>query len=126
MSVDQNSFINENSPQSIAHYLTAGRHRDLYLEWLRGIRDVRAKVAVIRRVGQLERGLFGDHKFCRDGVWELRVDVGQGYRIYYARPGSMVLLLGGGTKRSQAADIERAVTAWTDWQRRTDDEKQTP
>ena len=95
MSVDQNSFINENLPRSIAHYLTAGSHRDLYLEWLRGMRDVRAKVAVIRRVGQLERGLFGDHKFCRDGVWELLVDVGQGYRIYYARPGSMVLLLGG-------------------------------
>lgn len=126
MSVDQNSSINENPSLSIAHYLTASGQRDLYLEWLGGMRDIRAKVAVIRRVGQLERGLFGDHKFCRDGVSELRVDVGPGYRVYFARPGSMVLLLGGGTKRSQAADIERAVTAWTDWQRRTDDEKQVP
>jgi putative addiction module killer protein len=60
---------------------------------------MRAKVAVIRRVARMEMGNFGDHKFCRDGVFELRVDVGPGYRIYYALSGDqIVLLFSGGTK----------------------------
>ncbi len=76
---------------------------------------------------RIEHGNFGDHRFCRDGVWELRIDVGTGYRVYYALPGhSVVLLLCGGDKRRQDADISRAVILWQDWQRRTDDEKQNP
>jgi probable addiction module antidote protein len=64
------------SAYRIEHYLTATDHRDLYIDWLRRLRDVQAKVAVIRRVGRVELGNFGDHKFCRDGVWELRIDAG--------------------------------------------------
>jgi putative addiction module killer protein len=111
----------------IEHYLSVGESTDLYVDWLKRLRDVRAKVAVVRRVTRIELGNFGDHKFCRDGVWELRIDVGPGYRVYYAVAGSrVVLLLCGGDKRSQDADIDRAVGYWQDWQRRTDDEKQTP
>jgi len=40
---------------------------------------------IIKRVNRIEQGNFGDHKFCRDGVWEMRIDVGAGYRVYYAR-----------------------------------------
>ena len=110
----------------IEHYLTPGE-QDLYLDWLRRLRDSQAKVAVIRRVARVELGNFGDHKFCRDGVWELRIDVGPGYRVYYAVSGQrVVLLLCGGDKRTQDADIARAVSYWQDWQRRSDDEKQTP
>jgi len=65
---------------------------------------------------------FGDHKPCRDGVWELRIDVGPGYRVYYAISGSkIVLLLCGGDKRTQSADISRACEFWHDWQRRSDE-----
>jgi len=65
-------------------------------------------------------GNFGDHKFCRDGVWELRIDVGHGYRVYYAIAGiQVVLLLCGGDKRTQDTDIDRACEYWQDWQRRT-------
>lgn len=111
----------------IEHYLTAGDRQDIYLDWLRRLRDSQAKVAVIRRVARIELGNFGDHKFCRDGVWELRIDVGPGYRVYYAVSGHrVVLLLCGGDKRTQDADIARAVGYWQDWQRRSDDEKQTP
>ena len=75
----------------------------------------------MKRVNRVEQGNFGDHKFCRDGVWELRVDVGAGYRVYYAQAGSqIVLLMGGGEKRMQDTDIERAVRHWQDWQRRTE------
>ncbi|MBI1965215.1 MAG: type II toxin-antitoxin system RelE/ParE family toxin [Betaproteobacteria bacterium] len=102
----------------ILHYLTAAG-RDLYQDWLDGLRDMRARVAVQRRVDRLAAGNFGDHEFCRDGVWELRIDIGAGYRVYYARAGrAIVLLLCAGDKRSQQADIKRAVECWKDYQRR--------
>ena len=111
----------------IEHYLAASGGQDVYSAWLRRLRDSQAKVAVIRRVARMELGNFGDHRFCRDGVWELRIDVGPGYRVYYALSGHrLVLLLCGGDKRTQDADIGRAVGYWQDWQRRVDDEKQTP
>jgi putative addiction module killer protein len=112
---------------SVEHYLTAEEHRDPYLDWLQRLRDNQAKVSVIRRVARIELGNFGDHKFCRDGVWELRIDLGPGYRVYYALSGHrVVLLLCGGDKRTQEADIAKAVIHWQDWQRRADDEKQAP
>lgn len=96
----------------------------MYIDWLKRLRDGQAKVAVARRVIRIEQGKFGDHKFCREGVWELRIDVGPGYRVYYALSGRrVVLLLCGGDKRTQGADIARAVDYWQDWQWRTDDEK---
>ena len=102
----------------ILHYLTESR-RDLYQLWLNSLMDVRARVAVQRRVDRMAAGNYGDHKFCREGVWELRVDVGPGYRVYYAQAGrAIVLLLCGGDKRSQQADIARAVEYWNDYQRR--------
>jgi len=104
----------------IRHYLTP-EGRDLIADWLVGFRDVQAKAAIIRRLNRLEQGNFGDFKPLRDGVHELRIDVGPGYRVYYARSGAVVmLLLCGGTKRTQAADIDRACAYWRDWQSRID------
>jgi putative addiction module killer protein len=66
-------------------------------------------------------GNFGEHKPLSDGVWELRIDHGPGYRVYYAQAGQRVLLvLIGGDKRRQQADIETAVRYWQDWQRRNE------
>lgn len=111
----------------IEHYLSADQGRDMVLAWLQRLRDNKAKFAVVRRLARLELGNFGDHKFCRDGVWELRIDVGPGYRVYYAVAGHrVVLLLCGGDKQTQEADIARAAAYWQDWQRRVDDEKQSP
>ena len=105
------------------HYLTTDG-RDVFIYWLKEVRDPIAKGQIIRHVNRLELGNFGDHSFCRDGVWELRVHIGAGYRIYYALAGLRVaLLLGGGDKRTQDADIDRAVRCWQDWQRRSDDER---
>lgn len=61
----------------IRHYLTLDG-KDVYLDWLRKLRDVTARIAIDRRANRIELGNFGDHKFCRDGVWELRIDVGAG------------------------------------------------
>lgn len=71
----------------IEHYLTADGQKDLYIGWLGHLRNGKAKATIIRRVARIEQGNFGDHKFCRDGVWELRIDVGPGYRVYYALSG---------------------------------------
>jgi putative addiction module killer protein len=102
----------------IRHYLTRNQ-KDVYMEWRRKIRDTKAGISVDRRVNRIELGNFGDHKPCRDGVWELRIDVGPGYRVYYAISGAeIVLLLCGGDKRTQDADIDRACENWLDWQRR--------
>ncbi|WP_413817085.1 type II toxin-antitoxin system RelE/ParE family toxin [Pusillimonas sp.] len=56
----------------------------------------------MRRVARIELGNFGDHRFCRDGVWEPRIDAGPGYRVHYAHSGNcVVLLLCGGSKRTR-------------------------
>lgn len=80
---------------NIRHYLTASG-ADPYQEWLNKLKDLTGRVAIQRRVDRMADGNFGDHKFCRDGVWELKIDVGPGYRAYYAQEGkSLVLLLCG-------------------------------
>lgn len=102
----------------IRHYLTKDK-RDLYLDWLKRVRSPIAKISIVKRVNRIEEGNFGDHKFCRDGVWEMRIDVGAGYRVYYALSGArIVLLLCGGDKSTQNADLDRAVNCWHDWNRR--------
>jgi putative addiction module killer protein len=102
----------------IRHYLTQNEN-DVFMEWRQLLRDTQAKIAIDRRINRIELGNFGDHRFCRDGVCELRIDVGPGYRVYYAIAGSqVVLLLGGGDKRTQDADINRACEYWVDWQKR--------
>lgn len=104
----------------IRHYL-APDQRGIYLEWHRKLRDTKARVAVDRSIYRIELGNFGDHKFCRDGVWELRVDVGPGYRVYCALAGTeVILLLCAGDKRTQQADTDRACEYWQDWQRRAE------
>jgi len=102
----------------IRHYVSASG-RDPYQQWLDKLKDLKGRVAIQRRLDRMADGNFGDHKFCRNGVWELRIDFGPGYRVYYAREGkTIVLLLCGGAKRTQSADIKDAVEHWRDFQRR--------
>jgi putative addiction module killer protein len=103
----------------IRHYLTASG-RDPYQEWLNQLKDLTARVAIQRRVDRVVAGNFGEHKFLQEGVWELKIDLGPGYRVYYAQArAAVVLLLGGGSKRTQAADIATAVRYWRDYQQRS-------
>ena len=82
---------------------------------------MQAKAAIVRRLNRLEHGNLGDFKPVREGVHELRIDVGPGYRVYYARSGpTVMLLLCGGAKRTQDADIDHACDYWRDWQSRDD------
>ena len=100
----------------VRHYVSpAGA--DLFSDWLKSVRDPVAKVRIVKRVNRMEQGNFGDNSFCGDGVWEMRVDVGAGYRVYYARAGTYImLLLCGGDKRTQSADIKAAKKHWQRWQ----------
>lgn len=102
----------------IRHYLTASG-KDPFQQWLDKLKDLKGRVAIQRRIDRLSAGNYGDHKFCQDGVWELRIDFGPGYRVYYAQEGkTIILLLCGGSKRTQAKDLKEAVRYWHDYQRR--------
>jgi putative addiction module killer protein len=103
----------------VHHYLTP-QGVDLFQDWLDDLADLKGRIAVLRRIDRLARGNFGDYKFIAAGVWELRIDCGPGYRVYFGRQGKdLVLLLCGGSKRTQAADITDAVSYWADYRRRT-------
>ena len=102
----------------IEHYLTQGG-QDLYQLWLESLNDRMARARITARINRLAAGAFGDCKPVGSGVWELRVSHGPGYRVYYAQAGkNLILLLLGGDKRQQAADIKKAIQCWEDYQRR--------
>jgi putative addiction module killer protein len=100
----------------IKHYLNPSG-RDAFADWRTTVKDGKARIAIDRRINRIELGNFGDHRPCREGVWELRIDMGPGYRVYYALVGkTVILLLCGGDKRSQDADIVKACDYLQDWQ----------
>ena len=81
----------------------------LFKKWLGGLRDRQARVRILQRLDRLQAGLAGDTKPIGEGLSELRIDYGPGYRVYYMQRGSIVvILLCGGNKRDQAKDITTA------------------
>ena len=102
----------------LLHYLTP-EGRDLFGEWLDELADLKAQARIAARLIRLHNGNFGDCKPVGSGVWELRIDIGPGYRVYYAIAGKrLILLCDGGDKRTQS-DINRAISRWRDWQNRS-------
>ena len=86
------------------------RKTEAYARWLDGLRDTRARARVLVRVERLAAGNPGDVRAVGEGVSELRIDYGPGYRVYYKRQGrAIVVLLAGGDKRTQSRDIETAL-----------------
>ena len=103
----------------IEHYRTV-QDRDVFQDWYVRLKDKQARRQIDRRLYRVRLGNFGDHRSCGDGVWELRIDLGPGYRVYYAISGNqVVLLLCGGDKRGQSSDIERAIDCLKDFKERT-------
>ena len=93
--------------------------RDPFKDWVSKLRDRQARARILVRVQRMAAGNFGDCKPISEGVWELRIDHGPGYRVYYARADQqLLLLLIGGDKRTQQADINIALEYWKDWNRR--------
>jgi putative addiction module killer protein len=84
--------------------------------WFAGLRDHQARARINARIRRLSLGNAGDVKPVGSGVSELRIDYGPGYRVYYLQRGTvLVVLLCGGDKRTQNADIKRAITIAKDW-----------
>jgi putative addiction module killer protein len=86
------------------------RKTDLFAKWLDNLRDVNAKARVLIRIERLASGNAGDVKTVGEGISEMRIDYGPGYRVYFIKRGNaLVILLAGGDKSSQTADIKAAI-----------------
>ncbi len=93
---------------------------DPFGHWLDRLGDRRARAKILVRIDRLAAGNAGDCKSIGRGLYELRVDWGPGYRVYFAWLGrACVLILGAGDKRKQIADIRVAAERWNDYQKRT-------
>ena len=102
-------------PRELREYQTA-EGRFPFSEWIEGLRDVRGRAILRKRLNRIRLGNLGDCRSVGHGIRELRVDFGPGYRIYFGEDGdTVVILLCGGDKSSQPADIRRAQTFWADY-----------
>ena len=92
------------------------RQTGIFSSWLRKLRDDKARFRIIARLRRLSLGNFGDAKPVGDGVSELGIDYGPGYRVYFQQRGNLlVLLLAGGTKATQENDIAKAKKLAGEW-----------
>jgi putative addiction module killer protein len=90
--------------------------KEPFTDWLNGLRDQKGRRAVLQRIGRLEQGLYGDCETVGEGVFELRLFLGPGYRVYFGEEGdTVVLLLCGGDKGSQTRDIKAAKEYWKEY-----------
>ncbi|MBE2202723.1 MAG: type II toxin-antitoxin system RelE/ParE family toxin [Chthoniobacterales bacterium] len=90
--------------------------KEPFKEWLYGLRDVDGRKRILARLSRLAQGNFGDCASVGDGVSELRMFFGPGYRVYFGEhDGAVVVLLCGGDKSSQSRDIEQAKTYWKEY-----------
>ena len=106
----------------IVHYIKQDGE-DPFQKWLDALKDMCARIAILRRIDRAAFGNFGDHKACREGVSEMRVDMGPGYRVYYFQHGqTIVVLLSGGEKHGQDKDIAMAVAYKNDFLQRLREE----
>ena len=87
------------------------RKTAVFAKWIDGLRDIRARARVLARIERLAVGHAGDVKPVGEGVSEMRIDCGPGYRVYFIRRGrELIILLAGGDKRSQRQDIQTALS----------------
>jgi len=107
-------MVREVKPLSIAEF-KAANGKIPFREWLESLQII-DRATIDARIERLKQGNFGNYRSLGDGVSELKIDTGPGYRIYYGRQGNMlVILLCGGTKRTQKADIKTAKKYWKEF-----------
>lgn len=105
--------------RELREHLTEMGHNP-FREWLYSLRDLQARARIRVRLNRVRLGNLGDCKPVGEGVMELRLDFGQGYRVYLGQDGDvLVILLCGGDKRTQARDIVTAKEYWQSYKRRT-------
>ena len=103
-------------PREAWNFVRADRSNP-YVEWFESLSDIKTQVRIDRRIARLEDGNWGDYRLLGGGLVEARIDYGPGWRIYFgvAEPALVVLLLGG-TKRTQDRDIEKARALWREYE----------
>ena len=110
-------------PEPIAHTLihyTDGTGEDLFGEWLQSLLDMPTRAAIAARLLRLELGLFGDSKALGKGLFELRIDHGPGWRVYYGfQAGRIILLIAGSDKSTQNSSIKAAYERLENWNQRS-------
>jgi len=99
----------------IINYSIKGTSKEPFSIWLDGL-DTKIQSIIYTRLDRISLGNFGDCKHINNGMWELRIDYGPGYRIYFGKKGTqLVILLVGGNKKSQSRDIEKAQRYWLNY-----------
>ena len=89
-----------------------------FQRWLTGLGDTRTRDLIVARIDRLSTGNAGKYRVLDDGIRELKVNYGPGYRIYYTRVDSeLLLLIAGGAKSTQSADIKLAANIWKEWRK---------
>ena len=100
-------------------YYTDAQGRAPLTEWIDDLKDIRARAQIRARLARVASGNFGDCKPVRDGVQELKIDYGPGYRVYLSKQGPvLVLLLCGSDKTDQSRAIKQAIDNLNDWKQR--------
>lgn len=101
------------------HYYATDDGKVPFRDWLHSLNDISGRAKIRIRLDRVRLGNLGDSRSVGEGVYELRVDYGPGYRIYFAREGEhIILLLMGGDKSTQTKDIAKAKSFREDWKRR--------
>jgi putative addiction module killer protein len=109
-------------PYTISYYLTETGGKP-FKDWLDGLKDIVARQKIRIRLDRVRIGNLGKNRSVGEGVYELKIDYGPGYRVYYGlERKTVVLLLLGGDKSSQKNDIAQARVYWQDYKRRSSDE----
>ncbi len=97
-------------------YYLAGSGKRPFIDWLESLKDIRARAIIKARLDRIQIGNFGDYKPVGEGVYELRIDYGPGYRVYFGKEGNkVILLLLGGSKKTQERDIAKAKEYWLEY-----------
>jgi len=105
--------------RELKEYLTE-TGQNVFREWLHSLRDLQARARIRVRLNRVRLGNLGDCKTVGEGVLELILDFGPGYRVYLGQDGDvLIILLCGGDKRTQARDIRIAKEYWQSYKRRT-------
>ncbi|NOT21162.1 MAG: type II toxin-antitoxin system RelE/ParE family toxin [Nitrospiraceae bacterium] len=108
----------EATPKELRIYVTE-ESREPFTEWMASLRDIKARAKIRVRLDRVSLGNFGDCHGVGEGVQELRIDYGPGYRVYFGQDGAaIVLLLCGGDKSTQVKDIDTAKRYWNEYRRR--------
>lgn len=112
----------ESFPYTLIYYLTEAGGKP-FNEWLNGLQDITARQKIRIRLDRVRLGNLGKNRSLGEGVHELKIDYGPGYRVYYAiEKKTVILLLMGGDKSSQDKDIALVQKYWQDHKRRREDD----